>query len=778
MHGVKPITEYPKATLAAILLLLAACVLALLQLRADTSISSFLPRGHVSYQQKLEIQRIYNINDPLFIDVFQDGGDIFTPQGLALVRWVSRFVEDLPGIRPGSVRSLDTHEDIRGSAGGFDVAPFLEPMPATLEQARAVRDRLKAFPLYDGLLVSADGTRAGVVADFEDSADVLLVFAELEKLRRRIAGETEFAIQVSGPPIVTGTLNVYLNRDALRLDPVSAALASLLLFLALRTLWGVVLPLAVVIPASIVAFATMPLMGYQFTPFSNAVPVVVLATSIADAVHFLSDYYDRRLAQPELSARQAVERTLRELWQPIVITSVTTAAGFLMLIQGSPMIPTNQFGVTAAIGVLAAMVFSLTALPAAVVMVDARPSPSFARLYAARAAGGPSGWDRLVARTMGRLIGNPRVAGGFLLAVAIAGIAGTSRLYADHDPVTFFPRDSHVAQDFHSVRKHYLGVNFIEVDIDTGVGDGIYDPDFLRRLDGLQARIEAWGVVGGTIAITDYLKKLNQALHADRPDFYRIADSAEANAQLFLLYDMSGDPRRFDEVADGARQRANLRIFLKAGNYARSADFVRWLEAQAAAAFPEAQVRLGGETYVIHNWMSHIGVDVGVSIALTALCMGAIGVLFLRSVAGGILLLAPIVVGVFLTYAFIGAAGVPVGLGTSSFAAIAIGVGVDFAIHYLWRYRHERRRGLSHEAATRQVMARVGKAILFNGLIVIGGFSVLMLATTLPPRQVGIYVAISVAGSLATTFLVLSVATRWWRVAMLSLTAAKYGEVG
>ncbi len=760
----KPITDNPKASLATILLLLAACVPALLQLRADTSTASFLPRGHVSYQQKLEIQRIYNINDPLFIDVFQEGGDIFTPQGLAVVRSVSRFLEDLPGIRPGSVRSLDTHEDIRGSESGFDVAPFLEPMPTTVEQARAVRDRLKAFPLYDGLLISADGARAGVIADFEDTADVLFVFAELEKLRRRIDSETAFAIQASGPPIVTGTLNVYLNQDALRLDPVSAVLASLLLFLALRSLWGVLLPLAAVIPASLVAFASMPLMGFQFTPFSNAVPVVVLATSIADSVHILSDYYDRRLAQPGLSARQAVARTLVDLWRPIVITSVTTAAGFLMLIQGSPMIPVNQFGVTAAVGVLAAMVFSLTALPAAIVLVDARPSAAFARLYAARGAEGPSGWDRLVAWMMGRLIGNARVAGGFLLAVALLGIVGTSMLYPDYEPVTFFPEDSHVARDFHSIRSHYLGPNLIDVDIDTGLEDGIYDPDFLRRLDGLQARIEQWEPVGGTFSIADYLKKMNQAFHGDKADFYRIADSAQANAQFFLLYNLSGDPRRFDEVADGARQRANLRIFLKAGNYARSAEFVRWLEAQAAATFPEARVRLGGETYVIHHWMSHVDVDVGVSVLLTALCMGAIGMLFLRSMVGGILLLAPIVVGVFLTYAFIGATGTPVGLGTSSFAAIAIGVGVDFAIHYLWRYRHERRGGLSHEAATRRVMERVGKVILFNGFIVIGGFSVLVLATTLPPQQVGIYVAVSVAGSLATTFLVLSVATRWWRV--------------
>jgi hypothetical protein len=492
---------------------------------------------------------------------------------------------------------------------------------------------------------------------------------------------------------------------------------------------------------------------------------VILATSIADAVHFLATYYDLRVKSPGLSAAAAVEQTFRELWQPIAITSVTTAGGFLMLIQGSPMIPVDQFGVTVAIGVMAAMVFSLTALPAAIVLFDAKPSAAFMRLYAAEGTERPSGWDRLVGRIMGRLIDNRGLAGGFMAGVLVLGVGGSLLLYADYDPVTFFPEQSNVAQDFRSVRDDYLGVNFVEVAIDTGRPDDIYEPDFLRRLADLQTAIEGWAPVGGTISIADYLKKMHQAFNADDPAQYRIADSADANAQLFLLYDLSGDPRRFDEVADGARQQANLRVFLSRGNYAESGDFVRWLEAETARVFPDAEVTIGGETYVVHNWMSGVGVDVGVSILLTAGVMFVLAALFLRSLLGALLLLAPIVVGVTLTYAFIGLTGVPVGLGTSSFAAIAIGVGVDFAIHWLWRYRDERRAGQDHRGATVRVMQGVGKAILFNGLIVIGGFSVLLLASTLPPQQVGIYVAISVAGSLVTTFLVLSAATRWWPVA-------------
>lgn len=759
------IIEYPKWILGIVVLILIACIPSLFEIKADRAISSFIPRGHISYAQKLEIQRIYNINDPLFVDISDRiSGDIFTPTGLKFIQTISHFVEDLPGIKPGSVRSLDTHEDIIGLEDSFNVKHFLEPFPTTLEQAQAVKQRVKAFPLYEGLLISQNGMRSGIIADFEDNADVLFVFAEFEKLRAKVESETNFAIKVTGAPIVMGTLNVYLNQDALILDPIAAIFTALLLFVSLRSLGGVLLPLSVVMPALMVAFASMAWLGYAFTPFSNAIPVVTIATSIADSMHFLSAYFDLRLQQPQLSVKAVVTKVYSDVWPPIVLTSVTTAAGFLMLIQGSPMLPVNNFGITVAIGVMVAMVFSLFMLPAAIVVFEPKPSLAFARLYAARVSGQTSYWDRIVAWLMGRVINNLSVAIGFLLVVTMIGIVGVTRLYADYEPITFFPPDSNVYTDFHTIREHYVGMNLLEVDIDTGIEDGIYTPQFLNRLDKLQERIEAWKPVGGTMSIADYLKKMNQAFHADKPEFYTIANSADANAQFFLLYNFSGDPRRFDEVADGNRQRANLRIFLKHGNYAQSGPFIRWLEQEVPKTFPESKVKFGGETYVIFNWMAGIAASVALSILLSGLCMYLICLPLLKSFFGGILLLVPIGIATFLTYAFIGAVGVAVGLGTSAFASIAMGVGIDFAIHFLWRYRDERQTGLNHFDAMQRVMESVGKGILFNGIVVIGGFCVIMLSTTTPPQQLGEYVAISIAASLATTFLVLSVATRWWAV--------------
>lgn len=735
---------------------------------ADRATDSFLPRGNEAFADKVDIQRIYNINDPLLVDISAADGDIFTVEGLELVRRVSRMVQELDGVRFGSVRSLETHDDIISTEDGFDVAPFLDPFPDTEEAARQVRDRVMDFPLYRGLIASEDGKRAGVVADFDQDADVLETFGALNALANEINEETggKFRLAVTGPPIVTGTLNVYLNVDALRLDPASAALTSALLFLCLRSLAGVFLPLIVMLPSIGAGIAGMSIFGFTFNPFSNAVPVVILATSIADSVHVISRYYDRRIASPNGDRRAALAETIDELRAPIVFTSISTSCGFLLLGYFSPMIPVKEFGLTVSFGVMMAMVCSMTVLPAAMHWLRIEPTDRYRRIYGAKTDGSDQGvwqgsWIDRLARVF---LGNRAIIAGFLLVIGAALLTGIPRLVADYEPAKFFPASSAVYKDYYTVSEHYVGANFVEIDIDTGTENGVYEPDLLNRISAFQSAIEAWGFVGNTIAITDYIKKMHQSYNEDRGELYAIPDDANLNAQYFLLYNISGDPRRFDELTDERRTRANLRIFMKTGRYHLNSEFMHWLEAELGARFPAEQTRIGGEAYVVFTWMDTIFIQVLASILTTVFCMFVLGALFLRSLVAAGLLVAPVAMGVGLTYAYIGLTGTPVGLGTSIFASIAIGVGVDFAIHYLWAYRRARLAGESHDHAGARVVNGIGKAILFNALIVAGGFSILLLSKTTPPQQVGTFVAISIAASLATTFLLLSVGTRAWRV--------------
>ena len=160
-----PVQHPRKIVLLGGLMFMVAALLSL-GITADRATDSFVPRDHVSFDKKMMIQDVYNINDPLMVEVGAASGDVFTPEGLRVLQRVSRAVEELDGVRYGSVRSLDTHDDIIPGADGFDVRNFLDPFPETTEQAQAIKARVKAFPLYDGLLASHDSTTVGIVADF------------------------------------------------------------------------------------------------------------------------------------------------------------------------------------------------------------------------------------------------------------------------------------------------------------------------------------------------------------------------------------------------------------------------------------------------------------------------------------------------------------------------------------------------------------------------------------------------------------------------------------
>ena len=722
-----------------------------LGITADRATDSFVPRGHVSFNNKMMIHEVYNINDPLLVEVSATSGDIFTPQGLQMLQQVSRAIEALDGVRYDSVRSLDRHDDIIPGPDGFDVRNFLDPFPQTIEEARAIKDRIKAFPFYDGLLVSHDATTAAVVADFATDADVLETFAALRAMEAAIDVQTDgaYRLRVSGPPIVTGTLDVYLNRDAITLNPVSAVLTSLLLFLCLRSLGGVLLPLTVMLPSIMVATASMMLLGFPFNPFSNAVPVVILAMSIADSVHLMSGYYDRRIARPQENRATALHHVIAELRFPIIFTSLTTAVGFLLLCFSSPMIPVEQFGITVTVGVTAAAVFSLTMLPAMMLLFRVEPSAAYARNFAANSDNGY--WPRFAVAFARRFSTSWLGTCVFVTVIAIIALAGIPQLLPDYEPAKFFPKSSSVYTDYYAFSNAYVGANFVEVDFDTDVESGVYAPDFIARLESLQKDIEDFEVVGSAMFVGDYLKKMNQAFHEGRPEYYRATGDAALNAQYLLLYTISGDPRRFDELTNEMRSRANMRVFLKSGSHARTADFMRWLEAETEARFPDETVTIGGDSYVVFNWMETIFAQVLTACLVTL----AIGLVLTRSVVTAALVLLPVTCGVTLTYAYIGLAGIRVGLGTSILASVAIGSGIDFATQYLWAYRRATRDGADHATATAQVMRGVGKVIVFNALIIAGGFCVLILSQTTPPAHVGTFVAISILASLGTTFFVL-----------------------
>lgn len=752
--------DRPVATLLLAALVTVAIGSGMARLVEDTSAEAFLPRGHVSFANKKWIDQTYGIHDSILVSIEdRQSSDIFNPEALRLVRATSEFIENLEGIETSSMRSLATWEDIRGTQDGFTAQGFLTTIPETPGELTKLRERALSFPLYRGLLVSEDAKVAFLIADVRDDVDIIQVFHDVQGYIEKHIDGRRFRVALTGPPVTTGTLNVYLNQDALLLNPVSVLLTCALLFLMFRTGKGVALPFVLVLPSVAWALGTMGHLGARFTPFSNAIPVVILAIALSDGIHIQGTYYRHRLASPSRPRREVLEEVMAQLWRPIMWTSVTTAAGFLALLVTSPMVPVQDFGLAVGVGAIAEMTLSLFVFPAAMLLARMEVPEVLRRRYEA----GPSqgGVDRLLARIHRVAVRHPLRLIGPVLAVIALGITGAARLRVDYNLVDFFPADSEVYLDHQEISRRFAGTHFVDLHLDSGSPEAIFEPAFLRRMDELQTEIEGWPQVGKSVSVVQYIKRLHQGVNGDEPSFYRIPDDADLNAQLFFLFSASGDPSQLAELTTSDSQGAHIRVFLRNGRFSENQPFLDWLETRVARDFPPERHLLGGEAYVNHYWMRLIRQSVINSLLLMFGLMLLAGWFLMRDLRAALMMILPVSLGVLVTYGCMGFLDIPIGLATSIFASIAVGVGIDYAIHFLFHYRQARQVSGSYEEASLETLGTTGKLVIGNAVTVVSGFLVLILARTVPPNQIGIFVAVGVGASLTATLLVLSVLTRY-----------------
>ena len=113
-----------------------------------------------------------------------------------------------------------------------------------------------------------------------------------------------------------------------------------------------------------------------------------------------------------------------------------------------------------------------------------------------------------------------------------------------HDVLGWFPKKSQIRQATEKVDDELRGSLNLEVIIDTGKENGLYQPALLNRIDKATAHIESLELedlfVGKAWSLTTILKEINQALNENRPEFYTIPQNRDLVAQEFLLFENSG----------------------------------------------------------------------------------------------------------------------------------------------------------------------------------------------------------------------------------------------
>lgn len=729
--------------------LIVGAAVSLPKLTKDTSAGAFIDPENPALRYREQVEELFGLRDPIVVALVNEGQDgIFNPASLRLVGWLTDHIKALDNVDPERVMSLATESNVVGTDTGMEVGEFLDPLPATQAEAAAVRQAVENFPLYQGSLVARDGRATLVVVELLDEDRAQQTYDAILQLISSAPKGAQDELLVAGEGAVAGYLSSYIDRDAQRLNPFAGLIITLILFLAFRTLRAALLPNAVILATVVI---TLGLMAASATPFyviTNGLIVCMIGIAVADSIHIFSQYYEEQHKTPSASQRELVVRTMRVMTRPITLTTVTTVAGFLALYPTTDMPPIKAFGLFGALAVAVAWLYTLSVLPAAMSLLKPRPSKSFA---GAPGAGTQSASHRFMARFGSAVLGNPRGVVSVGLVVAAVGAFGVTRVQVEDQRIENFKPSEPLYQADKRINSLMDGTYHLDVVVETPEEEGLHDPARLRKIEALQRFLESLPHVNGSTSVVDYIKQMNRAVNENQVAKYAIPDDSLLVAQLFLLYSTSGDPTDFEEEIDSTHRQALVRAYLDTDTFANNRQLVPLVEAYLAKEFnqPGLTARLTGRVNVDYHWINGVAESHAGSVVVSLLAVLAMAALLFRSLSAGVLAVIPVAMSILLIYAVMGFFGIWLGIGTSMFAAIAIGLGVDFAIHSLERLRELGRQvaGRPLAQALVELYPTTGRALLFNLAAVALGFGVLCLSDVPPLIRFGGLVALAVSTS-------------------------------
>ena len=754
----KFVTGWPKTFLALSLISIIALAGFVPQIYKDTSSDAFIADDDPVVVYRDQVRDIFGLEDPIVVAVINDGADgIFNPESLALVDRLTQAISKLPNVDPDRVTSLATQSNIVGTYDGMEVADFFEPYPSTQTRANEIRAAIDDFPLYQGSLVARDGNATLIVAELLNQELAQVTYEDILDVVAATPSTPEDSVHVAGEGAISGYLATYIDRDAQKLNPMAAVVITLVLILAFRTFMGAMLPNVIVMGTLAATFGSMAAFGVPFYVITNGLATILIGIAVADSIHIMSQVYEERARAPELSAcvegrRMIAQRAMSRMWKPITLTTVTTVAGFAGLWLGAEMPPMKYFGLFAGIGVIAAWFYSIFFLPAAITLFPLKPSKLF------KAANVNDRYGTTLQKLGAAALSRPRLTLAIAAVIAVIGAAGTSLVIVQESQVENFQTNEPIYIADKEINRRMDGTNFLDIVIETDIPEALFRPDHLRRIEALQTYVEQFPAVQGSTSVVDYIKQMHKAVNENQDEFYSIPDDEFLIAQLFLLYSASGDPDDFEEEIDTDYMLANVRFNLNEADYQLLTEIVPAIESYVANEFndDEMQAHLSGRVTVNHAWLKTIGDNHVRSLLLSLVFVWIAATIVFRSILAGALSLIPVVMSLLLVYAVMGFSGIWLGVGTSMFAAIAIGLGIDFSIHTLDRMKEllMSRQGNFDERLT-DLFPSTGRALFFNFAAL--GFGFLVLTSSEVPALIrfGILVAVAVTTSFTASMTIL-----------------------
>ena len=482
-------------------------------LKINSDITSYLKPDDPAMVLFNRVGKEYGGNLMVLVAIKTD--NVFTYPVLNFIKQLDERYTQIKGI--SSITSIINMVDIKDTGNGIEVSKLIdkENIPKDNASLNRLKNYVMSKEIYRGKIISNDSKTTLIICRLSQEANKINVAREIKNVTDQIKGK--YKLYYSGYPMEQYEMSRFLAIDLKHLIPIVILVIILVLFVSFRNLRGILLPLTIVVISTIWTMGLMGYMGIELSIVSNIIPVILLGLGTAYAIHFIARYYED--ITTEKNKFKDIENTIKHIGIPIILTALTTIAGFLSFL-GAYITAISQFGIFTAIGVLIAVILSLTFLPAVLSMLKVK--------HSAISSGKNHFLKNLMIKISNFVVARKIIIIIVTLSIFIIGLFAIPRIKTQTQISDFFPRNSEIRKADAIIKSDFGGSTPVQIVID---GD-IKDPFILKKMYELEKYINTLPYMHNPQSLADLISEMNKIVNGHK---IIPATRNEVTNLLFLL---------------------------------------------------------------------------------------------------------------------------------------------------------------------------------------------------------------------------------------------------
>jgi len=739
-------------TFAGAVTLVALLFIPRIQLRLDGR--SLIPSNLPQFAEGDQAALRFELRDLVLIGVGNEQSGVYTRETLQRIARLSDGLSRVEGVVPGSVISLSTVPRVALVDGKVDTGPLFRPEDQLdTESIQQLRREVVKRGYNTGTLISADGKGAAIIAKVEPGADR---YRLLQDTRSLIASESsgKDSIYLSGSALAQAVLGEATARDLARLIPAVIVVLGVMLFLSFRHFAPALLSLTEIGVSLVWMSGLMGLTGQPVFVTTLVLPVILIAVGVSDDVYALGHYFNEAAHTKDSTTEETIVAAFSSAARPVATTAVSTVVGLLSMAVVS-LNPLRVFGLFGSAAIIFSTLFTFSLLPALLALM--KPHIRWKGDTAVALGGRPatSALHFLTGRA------SPRRVAVCALLVAVCATLTITRLRVDDSWIRNLPSESDIVRGDRFFNEKLAGTTALELMVDATHAGWFNRQEGVAALGSLEWAIARVAHVGAVNCLFNDIVRTNASLMGLNYSAYRAAlrsgrlplTNEDVDRTLAVLSHSTQAPLR--ERVDDEHRWARVTVFIRDADYSRIDNVLRAAERETSNQGLGQKIVPFGD-----GWISYLTVRLLVegqasSIMLALLTDLILITILLRSVRMGLIAILPVAFSLLLVLAALALAGTPLGIANSMFAGIALGIGLDFAIHLTTAYRERLREGMPAGEALRNTLELTGPAVCVSAASITAGFSVLMLSEIAPNVQLGVMICLCLLTCAVSTLLLI-----------------------